>query len=131
MSDVAPERRVAGRVKRIMIALTVAGVALALINWGAAEALGFGAGSLIAFLNFRWLSRLVLSIGAPDTAPEKRLKPVSAMLLAARYLLFGAIGYGIFIVSETGFMAALAGCCILIAAVILEVFYELIYAGTP
>ena len=53
------------------------------------------------------------------------------MLLAARYLLFGAVGYAIFIVSETGFMAALAGCCIHIAAVILEVFYELIYAGTP
>jgi hypothetical protein len=125
------EQRVIRRVQRIMAALAVAGTVIGGIYWGVPAAAGFAAGSVIAFFNFRWLSRMVLSIGAPDTAPEKRLKPVSAMLLAARYLLFGAAGYAIFIVSETGFKAALAGCCINIAAVILEVFYELIYAGTP
>jgi hypothetical protein len=53
------------------------------------------------------------------------------VLLAGRYLVFAAVGYVIFRYSEVGFLAALAGCCIQIAAVILEVIYELIYAGTP
>ncbi len=113
------------RVNRIMAVLAVAGIIAAGAYWGVAGAIGFAAGSVVSFLNFRWLSRMVLGIGS------KPFKPAPAILLAGRYLLFAAVGYVIVIYSEIGFLAALAGCCIQIAAVILEVTYELIYARAP
>lgn len=114
------------RVNRSMVLIGAIGVAIAAFGWGMAGAIGFAAGSAISFLNFRWLSKLALAAGGAE--PYKRS---TAILLALRYLIFGAVGYAIFVFSETGFLAALAGCCILIPAVILEAIYELIYAGTP
>ena len=106
-----------------MFALAIGGSIAAGWQWGLPGVIGFAAGCGISFLNFRWMTGLAMSLGGPA-------KPVSALLLAFRYLLFAAVGYGIFRFSETGFLAALAGCCVHIAAVILEVIYELIYAGT-
>jgi ATP synthase I chain len=113
------------RIHIMMVVLAVLGIMVAAFYWGVPGVLGFAAGSVVSFLNFRWMSRIVFAIGT------NRLKPVSALFLGGRYLLFAAVGYAIFVYSETGFLAALAGCFIHIAAVILEVIYELIYAGTP
>jgi hypothetical protein len=126
MDERTPEARIAGRVYRMMAVIAASGVPAAWWIAGFEAAIGFGAGAAISFLNFRWLSQLASSIGGPR--PYKRR---SAILLASRYLIFAAAGYVIFVYSETGFLAALAGCCIHIAAVILEALYELIYAGTP
>ena len=109
-----------------MVVLSALGLAGAYAGWGLPAVAGFAAGSAIAYLNFRWMAQLVRSIGEPEGR-----KPASAILLTFRYLLFAAAGYGIFRYSEIGFLAALAGCFVHIAAVILEVIYELIYAGTP
>ena len=122
MSDVVQ------RVNGIMAVLAVIGIVAAGAFWGVAGAVGFAGGCVVSFLNFRWMSRMVLAIGAPEADSKKRLPLV---LLSGRYLLFAAIGYVIFRYSQVGFLAALAGCFIQIAAVILEAFYELIYAGTP
>ena len=127
MGDGTPEQRLVRRVNIIMAGLSAAGVLASGIYWGAAGAIGFSAGAAVSFLNFRWMAAIVFAIGALDATTQKPLKPVSALLLGGRYLLFGAIGYVIFVYSETGFLAALAGCCIHIAAVLLEVIYELIY----
>ena len=94
-----------------------------MVVYGGAAALGFAAGTIISLLNYRWISRL--------TTLEKPVTPRTAMLLGGRYLIFGALGYVIFKYSETGFMAALAGCFVHMAAVFIEVIYELTYAGTP
>jgi hypothetical protein len=110
-----------------MAVLTAAGVVAAGAYWGVPGVVGFAAGAAVSFLNFRWMAQVVFAIGAIDRETQKPLKPVSALLLGSRYLLFGAIGYVIFKYSETGFLAALGGCCIHIAAVLLEVIYELIY----
>ena len=128
MNDRSPERQLVRRVNRIMAVLAIAGTTIAGVYWGISGAIGFAAGAVVSFLNFRWMSRLVFAIGAPGAESKK---PVSAVLLGGRYLLFAAAGYVMFRYSEVGFLAALAGCCIQIAAVILEVIYELIYAGTP
>jgi hypothetical protein len=127
MVDRTPERQLARRVNLIMALLAVAGVIAAANYAGVAGAFGFAAGSIVSFLNFRWMAAIVFALGAVDPKTQKPLKSVSALLLGGRYLLFGAIGYAILKYSETGFLAALAGCCIHIAAVILEVIYELIY----
>jgi hypothetical protein len=127
MGDSTPEQRLVRRVNIIMAGLSAVGGLAAAIYWGVAGVLGFAAGSAVSFLNFRWMAAIVFAVGAVDPATQRPLKPVSALLLGSRYLLFGAIGYVIFVYSETGFLAALAGCCIHIAAVLLEVIYELIY----
>lgn len=112
-----------------MLSLTVAGAAVALWWWSWPGFVGFLAGALVSYLNFRWLTRVALALGTVDDG-GKPLKPVSALLLALRYLVFAAIGYGIFIYSGTAFRALLAGVFIHIAAVLVEAIYELIYAGT-
>ena len=127
MAESTPEQRLIRRVNLCMAGLTAMGAAVAAWYWGIPGLIGFIAGAAISFLNFRWMARLVFSIGQTDEDTGKPLKPVSAVLLAMRYLLFGAVGYGIFVFSEVGFLATLAGCCVHIAAVILEVIYELIY----
>jgi ATP synthase I chain len=119
------EQRLVRRIHIIMAVLAAFGIVVAAIYWGISGGLGFAAGSAVSFLNFRWMSRIVSTLGT------KEVKPMPALVLGGRYLLFAAIGYGIFVYSEKGFLAALVGCFIHIAAVMLEVIYELIYAGTP
>lgn len=52
------------------------------------------------------------------------------VLVTLRYFLFGALGYAIVNYFEAGFEGALAGFFVSVAAVILEILYELIYART-
>ena len=130
MVESAPDRRIVRRLNVMMAALTIPGIVVAGTYWGWAGAVGFAAGAAVSFLNASWMAAIVFSIGAVAPATETQVKPVSALLLGGRYLLFAALGYVIFKYSEIGFLAALAGCFIHIAAVLLEVIYELIY-GTP
>jgi hypothetical protein len=87
-------------------------------------ALGFAAGAAASLLNFRWLHHLVASLGEGRRAPRKRL----VFFLAARYLLLGLCGYVIVKVFGLSLVAALIGLFVAVAAVILEIIYELIYA---
>ena len=52
------------------------------------------------------------------------------MFLGIRYFVFAGVAYGIIKVFEANFLAALAGFFVCVAAVIVEILYELIYAGT-
>ena len=124
MVESTPEQQLVRRVNLFMAALSTLGLAAAGAYWGVAGAVGFAAGTVVSFLNFRWMTAIVMAMGRDNPTEAK---PVPALLLGGRYLLFGAIGYVIFKYSETGFLAALAGCFIHIAAVLLEVIYELIY----
>jgi hypothetical protein len=113
---------VARRVYLIMLALAGGGIFGSLILWGPAGAWGFALGSLISFGNAWWTHRIAMSIGPGGE------KPGGASLIAVfRYLLILALLYVILSYSETGFLAALAGCFTHIAAVVLEVVFELTY----
>ena len=116
---------VARRVYTIMFALASGGIVGAFALFGPAEALGFTAGAVISFGNAWWMHRVSMSIGQDGE------KPKGAPLLAVfRYLLMLGILYVILNYSESGFLAALAGCFVHIVGVVLEVIYELTY-GTP
>lgn len=116
---------VARRVYTIMLALTGAGLAGAVAFRGAPAGLGFAAGAAISFANAWWMHRVSQSIGQDSERPK------GAPLLAVfRYLMMGVVLYVILDYSETGFLAALAGCFVHIIAVVLEVVFELTY-GTP
>ncbi|HYP06526.1 MAG TPA: ATP synthase subunit I [Bryobacteraceae bacterium] len=116
---------VARRVYSFMAALATGGLVVAVAVWGAQVALGFAIGVIISFGNAWWMHRVSMSIGQDSERPK------GAPLLAVfRYLMMGGILYAILNFSESGFLAALAGCFVHIIAVVLEVVFELTY-GTP
>jgi hypothetical protein len=111
-----------------MIVLTVVGALSAFQVGGWRVALGFLIGAVFSALNFRFFIRIVNVVGEPTG--KSRPRGASAVFLGARYLLFGLIGYAILRFFEVSIPAALAGCFVCVAAVVLEILYELIYAGT-
>lgn len=115
--------RALGRIRAVMLWLTVGGTAAAFFLGGWRPGLGFLAGALASLANFRWLHQLTASLGE-KAPPRKRL----LVFLGLRYLGLVLCGYVIVKVVGLSLTAALLGLFVAIAAVILEVFYELIYA---
>ena len=94
---------------------------------GLPGAIGFLLGAGASYLNFRWLKRLVDSLGATAVSgrpPRARV----AVFLGLRYLLLGAGAYVILKSSAVSLPAALAGLFVSVAAVVLEIVFELVYA---
>ena len=86
--------------------------------WGA----GWVIGTSVSALNFRWLTQLVLAIGAEAAKPRK------AVFLGMRYVLLGGGAYVILKFSAISLPAALSGLFVSVAAVIVEIILELAYA---
>jgi len=86
-------------------------------------ALAFLLGAAASGLNFRWLHQVVGAMG-PDARPAPRR--VYAFF-AVRYLLLGAGGYVIVKVFGMNAIAALAGLFVPVAALIVEILYELVH----
>ncbi len=130
MTDPAPAdeerfyRRAMRRIYLNLLWLSLAGALAAGWRYGTAEALGFLLGAGASALNFRWLHRLVDSLGPGGPPPGKGLGAV----LSLRYFLFAVAGYVIVKYFEVNLMAALLGLFVAVAAVFVEVLYELIYA---
>ena len=111
-----------------MLLLGVAGTAAAYFYQGRPSAVGYAVGAAISVLNFRSFEKIVAMTGAVEgDSPPKRK---SAVFLGIRYFVFAGGGYGIIKVFEANFLAALIGFFVCVAAVIIEILYELIYAGT-
>jgi hypothetical protein len=112
--------RAAPRIGRIMVVIAGIGTVAALIlggwKWGA----GFLVGSLLSVLNYRWLRKLVESLGGKP--------PHGSVFLAFRYLLLGGGGYVILRYSPISGTAVLTGLFVLIAAIFVEIIFEVMYA---
>jgi hypothetical protein len=109
-----------------MFVLTAVGAASAFFLRGLPWALGFLVGAAFSIVNFRSFEKIVSSIGVVTGGkPPKR---ISTVLLGVRYFIFVAVAYGIIKFFEANFLAALAGFFVCVAAVIIEILYELIYA---
>lgn len=113
--------RASGRIGRNMVVIAALGTAVlfALLGWQWGG--GFLVGSLISGLNFRWLRRLVESLGGGQ-------RPRGGRFLAFRYLLLGGIAYAILRYSPISLTAVITGLFVLIAAVFVEVIFEIVYA---
>jgi hypothetical protein len=88
-------------------------------TWGA----GFVLGSLASWLNFRWLKHLVEALAG--MRPRKARVAVFAGL---RYALLGCGAYVIVMYSPISIVATLAGLFVSVAAVIVEILFQLVYA---
>lgn len=122
--DDAFYRRAMRRIYIHVLWLGVAGTLAAALWLGLPWGLGFLIGAGASALNFRWLHQLTESIGPGAKKPGKGL----SVFLSFRYLLFGGAGYVIVRYFEVDIMAALVGLFVAVAAVLLEILYELIYA---
>jgi hypothetical protein len=82
---------------------------------------GFALGGAISWLNFRWLKYVV------DGLSGKRVRPRLAVLAGFRYLLLGGAAYVILSYSSISLGATLAGLFVSVTAVIVEIFFEVVY----
>jgi hypothetical protein len=117
------ERAVA-RIARAMLLFAAAGVIAAFLWRGPAWGAGFALGSAVSWLNFRWLKQLVYTLGS------HRARPRTAVKMGFRYLLLGGGAYVILKYLPLNQLAALAGLFVSVAAVIVEILFELVYART-
>ena len=125
MARTSDERRLERGIARIWKAMWVvaAGGAIGLFAWrGWTWSAGWLFGSAVSALNFRWLKRLTSALGATTA------KPRTAVFLGMRYLLLGGGAYVILKYSPISLPAALAGLFVSVAAVVIEILFELVYA---
>jgi hypothetical protein len=109
------------RIRKLIGALGLGGTAAAFVVGGVGAGGGFALGSLISWLNFRWLHQIVEALGARKS--RMRLAVVAGM----RYLLLGGAAYAILRVSKISGPATLSGLFVTAAAVIVEIIIELSY----
>jgi hypothetical protein len=108
--------------------MSIAGVLFLLIWQGWRWGLGFALGAAASWLNFRWLKKLVDSLGG--AAAGKPPRDRAAVMLGLRYVLLAAAGYAILNFSEISLTAALVGLFVSAIAVIIEILYQLIAYGS-
>lgn len=110
------------RILRVMVGVSAGGSLLFLVvkgwTWGA----GFALGAAVSWLNFRWLKKIVEALGG--ARPKARV----AVILGLRYLFMGAGAYVIVRYSSISLQAALTGLFVAVAAVIIEIMFQLVYA---
>ncbi|MFN7993787.1 MAG: ATP synthase subunit I [Bryobacteraceae bacterium] len=82
-------------------------------------------GAAASYLNFRWLKKVVDALGG---TAGRRPKARFAVIMGLRYLLLAGAAYAIVNFTTLSLPAALIGLFAPVAAVILEIVFELIYA---
>jgi len=120
----AEARRALERIAKAMFAIGAGGVILAFAWRGWPWGVGFAAGWALSWLSFRWLQQIVEALGNTQRPPRKRV----AVLAGLRYLLMGGGAYVILLGSQISVIAVLSGLFVAAAAVIVEIFIQLMYA---
>ena len=111
------------RIGKAMFAIAAAGLVLAWAWRGWRFGAGFALGAGASWLNFRWLKQIVDALGS-SRPTRKRV----AVLAGLRYALLGGGSYVILRYSPVNLMAAMVGLFVAVAAVIVEICFELVYA---
>jgi ATP synthase I chain len=114
-----------GRIQRFMIALAVALSAVCWWRFGARIALGFFCGCAIAYLNFRWLEKVVSALADRATQSEYRQSSGGIVFrFLLRYFLMALAAYAIFSVSRASLSGLFAGLFLPVAGIACEAGYE-------
>ena len=113
--------RALSRIDRIALAACVAGTFVAGLVASWPGAVGFAMGAVASLVNYRLWKRVVNAVGASARPPRS----ASAVLMGLRYLLFGAVIFVIIKYFEVSLPAVFAGLLVPVAAIIIEILYEL------
>jgi small-conductance mechanosensitive channel len=114
------------RIPRFMAVLAVLFTAAAALRFGWRITLGFTCGCGIAYLNFRWLEKVVAALvdrAAGTGNPQASSSVVFRFLM--RYFLMAAGAYVIFSVSPASLYGLFAGLFLPVAGIACEAAYEL------
>ncbi len=117
------------RIPRFMVVLALVLSLAAWLHYGWRIALGFFCGCVIAYLNFRWLDRVVKALADRATQSgqaESGGGVVFRFLL--RYFLMATAAYVIFTVSPASVYGLFAGLFLPVGAIACEAAYE-VYAA--
>jgi hypothetical protein len=120
MADELDFIRASRRIERFLAWVAMAGTLLGAALGGWKWAAGFALGAAAAWFNFRRLKRMVGALGGgPAPSPAR---------LAFRLFLLGGCAYVIVRFSAVPGLAVIAGLFVLIAAIFIEIGFELVYA---
>jgi hypothetical protein len=128
----AADRFFSAAIPRMLRCLLIIGATftvLAAWRFGLTTALGFAAGSFIAYLSFRSLHKAVQALAArvvETHRPEGGFSLVNGFFL--RYVLAGIVAYVIFTSSSRAFRGFLFGLCMPVVAMLMEAGFE-VYAA--
>jgi ATP synthase I chain len=121
----------AARLPWFMAAIGLVLSAAAWWKFGHSAALGFLAGSIIAFLNFHWLKSGVSALADRATNSGKGQSGAGIVLrFLLRYVLMGAAAYGILTSFPASLRGLLAGLFLPVGAIACEAAYETFAALT-
>jgi hypothetical protein len=118
--------RALARIQFLMVFLSGAGLVIAAVYGGWRWAGGYLLGAIASYANFRWLKQIVSALS--EAATRKSPGTRAAVIFGLRYLLLGIGAYAILNFSTLSLAAAFFGLFVSVAAVILEILYELMYA---
>ncbi len=127
-SDERLFRLALARMYRWMLLFSAGGCVAMWIAAGWQSGVGFLLGALASGLNFRWLKQLVSALGEQADSARSRRGARVAVILGLRYLLLGFAAYVILTCSTLSLPAALAGLFVAVAAVLVEIVFQLVYA---
>jgi hypothetical protein len=133
-SQMPGEAFYSGALDRIRNSMIVLGLSLSAAAWwrfGRAVALGFLCGCVIAYLNLHWLKSGVSGLAdrVTNSGKSQSGKGIVARFLF-RYVLLGAVAYGILTSFPASLRGLFAGLFLPVAAIACEAGYELYVAVT-
>jgi hypothetical protein len=118
------------RIEWMTLAFGLAGAVFVLVRWGARPAEGVALGAALAWLNFRWLKQGVTALVKLSTAQansEHARVPVSVYAkFFGRFALLLVVVYVILSRSWLPVAAVLGGLFAVVAAVMIELMWELV-----
>ena len=117
------------RIRWYMIAIAVLATTIALLRFGVRPALGVALGCVIAYLNFRWLKRVVTAMTERITSTGKTHSGKGIVFrFILRYVLVGLAAYVIVSVSPASLYGLFVGLFLPVAAIACEAGYEVYVA---
>jgi hypothetical protein len=117
------------RIEWLTLALGTAGAAFAAVRWGWRPGAGVALGAALTWLNFRWLKQGVGALVAVSTAQagseQVRVPRTVYLKFFGRFALLLVVVYVILSRSLLPLAAVLGGLFAVVAAVMLELLFEL------
>jgi hypothetical protein len=112
-----------GRITRIAMVLGAAGTLVAFTARGWRSGAGFAIGAAISLINFYWWKSLAAALGSSGERPLRG----TAIVMVLRYGAVGAALYAIVNVLGITLAGVLAGLFVSVAAILIEILYELLF----
>jgi hypothetical protein len=118
------------RIEWLTLSLGGAGAVFAAVRWGWRPAAGVAVGTVLTWLNFRWLKQGVNALVELSTAQagadHPRVPGTVYLKFFGRYALLLLVVYVILLRSLVPLPAILGGLFAVVAAVMIEVLFELV-----